>query len=46
MSKELKLRLMYDCCDGGHVGLLHDLDVGECGGCGVDYFCVVGGFDA
>ena len=30
--------------DGGHVvfGLLYDLKVGECGGCGVEHFCVVG----
>ncbi len=46
VSKELKLRLMYDCCDGGHFGLLYDLEVGEGGGCGVEDFCVVSGFDA
>ena len=29
----------------GHVGLLDDLGVGDCGGCGVKYFSVVSGFD-
>ena len=37
---------MDDCCDGWHFGLLYDLDVGECGSCGVEHFCVVCGFDA
>ncbi len=46
VSKELKLRLMYDCCDGGHFGLLYGLDVGKGGGCGVEYFCVISGIDA
>ena len=46
VSKEFQLRLMYDCCDGGHFGLLYDLEVGECGGCGVEHFCVVCGFNA
>ena len=37
---------MNGCCDGGHFGLLYDLYVSEGGGCGVEHFCVVGGFDA
>ena len=37
---------MDDCCDGGHFGLLDDLDVGEGGCCGVEHFCVICGFDA
>ena len=46
MSKEFLLRLVYDCCDGGHFGLLYDLCVSEGGGCGVEHFCVVGGLNA
>ena len=34
-----------DVGDGWHVGLLYDLGVGDCGGCGVEYFSVVSGFD-
>ncbi len=46
VSKEFQLRLVYDCCDGWHFGLLYDLYVSEGGSCGVEHFCVVGGFNA
>ena len=46
VSKEFQLRLVYGCCDGGHLGLLYDLGVGESGCCGVEYFCVIRGLDA
>ena len=46
VSKEFQLRAVYDCFDGGHFGLLYDLNVSEGGCCGVGYLCVVGGFDA
>ena len=44
VSREFQLRLMYDCCDGGHFGLLYDLEVCEDCCCGFEDLCVVGGF--